>query len=166
VDSAPHLASRPYMPGYGIQDEHSGRGLLPWSWAEERLGRARNYWLTTIRPNGRPHVMPVWGIWLNNTFYFSSGRHSRKARNLATNPHCVICPEDADEAVIVEGVAAELTDTAEITQFATVYAAKYQFQFDPSENPVYAVRPQVVFGLIEAAEEFATSATRWSFAHS
>jgi nitroimidazol reductase NimA-like FMN-containing flavoprotein (pyridoxamine 5'-phosphate oxidase superfamily) len=158
------LASRPDMPGYGIQDEHSGRGLLPWSWAEERLARARNYWVATTRPDGRPHAMPVWGVWLNNTFYFSSGRQSRKARNLAANPNCVICPEAADEAVIMEGVAAEVTDAAELSQFAAVYAAKYQWEGDPAENPVYAVQPQVVFGLIEAAEEFSGSATRWLFA--
>jgi hypothetical protein len=78
----------------------------------------------------------------------------------------VICPEGADEAVIVEGVAGEVTDGDELSQFAAVYAAKYQWQFDPSENPVYAVRPQVVFGLIEAAEAFAGSATRWQFADS
>src|SRR5687768_5607271 len=144
----PPQAARPHMPGYGIQDENSGRGLLPWSWAEERLAGGRNYWVTTIRPDGRPHVMPVWGIWLNDAFYFSSGRQSRKARNLATNPHCVICPEGADEAVIVEGVAAEVTDAAELSQFADVYSAKYQLEVNPAENPVYAVRPQVVFGLI------------------
>lgn len=159
-------ASRPHMPGYGIQDENSGRGLLPWSWAEERLAGSRNYWVATTRPSGRPHLMPVWGIWLNNAFYFSTGEQSRKARNLAANPHCVICPEGADEVVVVEGIAAEVTDPAEVSQFAAVYSAKYQFEFDPAENPIYAVRPQVVFGLIEAAEEFSGSATRWRFGNS
>jgi hypothetical protein len=52
-------ASRPYMPGYGVQGPEGGSGLLPWAWAEERLGRARNYWVTTLWPDGRPHSMPV-----------------------------------------------------------------------------------------------------------
>ena len=58
--------SRPYMPGYGPLDAAQGTGLLPWSWAVERLERSHDYWVATIRPDGRPHVMPVWGIWLED----------------------------------------------------------------------------------------------------
>lgn len=151
------------MPGYGILDENSGRGLLPWSWAEERLSQARNYWVSTIRPDGRPHNMPVWGVWLNNSFYFSTGQRSRKALNLAANPHCIIHPESADEAVIVEGIAAELTNPAELAPVAAAYRLKYQWDMEQPESPIFAVRPQVVFGFIEAADEFSGSATRWHF---
>jgi len=56
-------ASRPQMPGYGTIGPEEGTGLLPWSWAVERLSRSRNYWLATIRPEGGPHVMPVWAVW-------------------------------------------------------------------------------------------------------
>lgn len=80
-------ASRPHMPGYGILAADQGSGLLPWSWASERLAEAHNYFVATTRPDGRPHVMPVWGLWLDDTFYFSTGRESRKARNLEGNPH-------------------------------------------------------------------------------
>ncbi len=83
-DSEPQ-AGRPQMPGYGIADANSGSGLLPWNWAVERLQKARNYWISTTRPDGRPHAMPVWGVWYDNQFYFSTGRESRKARNLAVN---------------------------------------------------------------------------------
>jgi hypothetical protein len=58
--SAPK-ASRPHMPGYGIVPADSGDGLLEWAWAVERLNRSRNYWIATARPDGRPHVAPVWG---------------------------------------------------------------------------------------------------------
>jgi len=57
-------ASRPYMPGYGLLDAAQGAGLLPWSWAVERLQRSHDYWVATVRPDGRPHVMPVWGVWM------------------------------------------------------------------------------------------------------
>src|SRR5712691_7751987 len=57
---------------------------LPWKWATERLTRARNYWIATTRPNGQPHSRPVWGVWLDDTFYFSTG--SLAAQNLAANP--------------------------------------------------------------------------------
>ena len=93
------------MPGYGILDATDGRGLLPWEWAVERLTKSRNYWVATTCPDGRPHCVPVWGIWLDDAFYFSSGAKSRKARNLAANPNCVVCPEDGTQAVSLEGVA-------------------------------------------------------------
>jgi hypothetical protein len=50
------------MPGYGIAGPEEGSGLLHWSWAAERLAAARNYWVATVWPHGRPHVMPVWGM--------------------------------------------------------------------------------------------------------
>lgn len=156
-------ATRPHMPGYGILDESSDRGLLPWAWATERLAQSHNYWVATTRPDSRPHVMPVWGVWLNDAFYFSTGRDSRKVRNLAANPHCVVCTERADEAVIVEGMAAEVSGSAEFGQFAAAYNAKYQWAPDPDEGPVYVVRPQVAFGFIENEDDFPGSATRWLF---
>src|SRR4030081_968866 len=96
-------ASRPHMPGYGLPT--AGTGLLPWSWAEQRLKKSHNYWITTVKPDGSPHTMVVWGLWIDGQFLFSTGRKSRKARNLAKNPNCVVSTEHAHEAVIVEGTA-------------------------------------------------------------
>ena len=67
-------ASRPHMPGYGIAGPTEGRGLLPWSWAEERLTRSHDYWVATVRADGRPHLMPVWGAWDGGALWFSIGR--------------------------------------------------------------------------------------------
>jgi hypothetical protein len=154
-------ASRPQMPGYGIVGADEGEGLLPWRWAAERLAAARNYFLATTRPDGSPHVMVVWGLWLDDRFLFSTGRGSRKARNLAGNAHCVVCPEDAEEAVIVEGVAAELSDEAERARFAKAYQAKYDWDVTTNPEPVFVVRPRVAYGQIE--KTFTQSATRWHF---
>ncbi len=107
--------------------------------------------------------MPVWGVWLDDRFYFSAGRRSRKARNLATNPRCVICTERADEAVILEGVAEEVRDRKLLKIFADLYKRKYDWDMESDQEPVYAVRPRVAFGLIEHAEEFGGTATRWAF---
>lgn len=155
--------SRPHMPGYGILDAGSGTGLLPWKWAEERLSSARNYFLATTRLDGRPHVMIVWGVWLDGRFFFSTSTSSRKARNLAANPHCVICPESAAEAVILEGLAERTTDTALYSRFAAAYEAKYDWKLEESTYPLYAVRPVVAFAFREQ-NDFAGSATRWVFA--
>ncbi|MGH2601414.1 MAG: pyridoxamine 5'-phosphate oxidase family protein [Dehalococcoidia bacterium] len=152
------------MPGYGILDAQSGQGLLPWSWAEERLERARNYFVATVRPDGAPHAMPVWGVWLDGAFSFSTGGRSRKARNLAANARCVVSPEHAEESIVLEGVAERVVDAEAIAQRMATYRRKYGTGFPvPEENPVFAVRPRVVFGIIEHNPEFSGSATRWRF---
>ena len=102
------------MPGYGIRPADEGTGLLPWSWAEERLISSRNYWVVSSWPDGRPHAMPVWGMWHDGGFWFSSSRGSRKAKNLAENPRCVVTTEDAENPVVVEGVARLLTAPADL----------------------------------------------------
>src|SRR3954468_6472724 len=109
-------ASRPRMPGYGMP--RGAKGLLPWTWAEERLRTSHNYYLMTVRPDATPHAMPVWGVWVDNRFFFSTGAQSVKARNLAVNPSCVICTEKAAEAVVVEGTASPVTDAARLQQVA------------------------------------------------
>src|ERR1700686_5110178 len=85
------------MPGYGLPK--GTKGLLPWRWAEQRLTKSHNYWITTVKADGSPHTMVVWGLWRNGTFLFSTGRQSRKSRNLEKNRDCVVCTELAREAV-------------------------------------------------------------------
>ena len=152
-------ASRPHMPGYGMPK--GTKGLLPWSWAEERLRKSHNYYVMTVRPDGTPHAMPVWGIWADNRFYFSTGATSRKARNLAHNPSCVVCTEQSKEAVVVEGTAAAIDSPARIAELSPSYAKKYKgFALDPKMGPIFEVRPKVAFGLRESTF---TSTTRWTF---
>lgn len=151
--------SRPHMPGYGLPK--SRKGLLSWSWAEQRLTKSHNYWISTARPDGAPHSMVVWGLWLDGRFYFSTGQKSRKARNLAANPRCVICSDRAEQAVIVEGVAEPVSDRAIRKRFGDLYQKKYNWDMKDFAEPVYVVRPRVVFGLFE--KKFMGSATRWKF---
>jgi hypothetical protein len=105
--------------------------------------------------------MVLWGLWLDDAFWFSTGRGSRKAKNLAQNPACVVCPEGAEEAVIVEGVAAEIADHAALARFAAAYLPKYGYDVAGGSDPVFRVAPRVVFGQIE--KTFTQSATRWQF---
>ena len=151
--------SRPHMPGYGIPKGR--KGLLSWSWAEQRLEKSHNYWISTARPDGAPHTMIVWGLWLDGRFYFSTGQKSRKARNLAANPRCVICSDRAEQAVIVEGVAQLVNDREFRKQFGEIYQKKYDWDMKDFAEPIYMVRPLVAFGLFE--KKFMGSATRWTF---
>jgi Pyridoxamine 5'-phosphate oxidase len=159
-------ASRPHMPGYGLPK--GTKGLFPWRWAADRLKKSHNYWITTVKPDGSPHTMIVWGLWLDGEFLFSTGRHSRKARNLTQNQHCVVCTEKANEAVIVEGVAEEVADVALRRKMLAVYERKYKWDMSSFEadilslkEPIYAVRPVVAFGLDE--KKSLNAATRWKF---
>jgi uncharacterized pyridoxamine 5'-phosphate oxidase family protein len=160
-------ASRPHMPGYGLPK--GNKNLLPWNWAEQRLKQSHNFWISTTRPDGTPHTMVVWGLWLDGAFYFSTGRRSRKSKNLTANPKCVICTEKADEAVILEGSAEEVAERAQIARVLRKYERKYNFDMASFEQdmyqhkePLYCVRPRIVFGLSERAS--LKKATRWQFA--
>jgi hypothetical protein len=157
--------SRPHMPGYGLPIDK--KGLLPWKWAEQRLKKSHNYWITTVKPDGSPHTMVVWGLWQGGRFLFSTGKDSKKARNLAKNGHCIVSTEHANEAVIVEGVS-EIADVAARRKFLPIYERKYKFDMRGMKDdilvmkePIFAVRPLVVFGLWE--KYFQSKSTRWMF---
>jgi Pyridoxamine 5'-phosphate oxidase len=162
-------ATRPHMPGYGLPK--GDKGLLPWSWAEQRLKKSHNYWITTVKQNGSaqpsPHTMVAWGLWQDGRLLFSTGSKSRKARNLAQNANCVVCTEHAHEAVIIEG-SAEIADVAARRKMIPVYEKKYKWDLSTMKDdllsmkePVFAVRPRVAFGLYE--KKFVSAATRWTF---
>jgi hypothetical protein len=158
-------ASRIATPGYGFPK--GTKGLLPWSWAERRLKKSHNYWITTVKPDGSPHTMVVWGLWQDGRFLFSTGSTSRKARNLTRNTNCVVSTEDAHEAAIVEGIA-EVADVAARRKFLPAYQKKYKFDMSSMKEgilsmkePVFAVRPRVAFGLWE--KYFQSKSTRWKF---
>ncbi len=158
-------ASRPQAAGYGFPE--SSKGLLAWSWAEQRLKKSHNYWITTVKPDGSPHTMVVWGMWQDGRFVFSTGSKSRKARNLAENPNCIVCSENAAEAIIVEGVA-EIADVAARRKMLPAYERKYKFDMSTMKDdilsmkePVFAVRPRLVFAMWE--KYFQSKSTRWKF---
>ena len=147
------------MPGYGLPE--GTKGLLAWSWARQRLEKSHNYWISTSRPDGSPHLMVIWGLWMDGAFFFSTGEKSRKGRNLAKNPRCVIGTEKAHEAVIVEGVVETNNDPKLRKKFNKQYQKKYKWDMSAFADPVFVLRPHLAFGLYE--KEFQASATRWQF---
>lgn len=157
-------SSQPRMFGGYI-----GAGNIPWTWATERLVRARNYWIATTRPGGRPHSRPVWGIWLNNTFYFSTG--SLAASNLSIHPSITVHLESGSEVLIVEGVAKPIDDAALVEHVVDRYNQKYNWNLDSHNlpGPFYAVYPSVAFGWYFEESDLNPestglgTATRWQF---
>jgi len=133
------------------------------------------YWLSTVRPDGRPHVTPMVAVWMDGALYFSTGRTERKAHNLAHNSHCIIttgCNALAQGLdLVVEGDAATVSDKATLQRVADGFAAKYDppFNFKATDFTasgeggdvlVYEVTPTRVFGY-GRGEHY--SATRWRF---
>lgn len=158
--------TRPHIPGYGLPK--SKKGLLPWKWAEDRLKKSRQYWIATTRPDGRPHVMVIWALWLNGGLYFSTGKDTVKARNLANNPNCTMCSDNAAEAVILEGAVQTEKSVEVIRDFISRYEKKYKWKLDDMaegllslKDPTFCLRPRVAFGMWE--KKFASTATRWLF---
>ena len=162
------IGQRPHMPDYGVDTDDWEP--LPWAWAAERLASGSNYWLVTVSGAGQPHAMPVWGVWDDEElrFAFSCGPRSRKAANLAADPHVVIASEDTVEALSIEGQAQRVDgDRLE------VWIRRYLDKFTPMspdlsgdfirQNLVFEVVPQRALAIIEREEEFATRATRWRF---
>jgi general stress protein 26 len=161
------MATRPYMPDYGILPADEGSGLLGWSWAEEQLHASKNFWLASRWPDGRPHVMPVWAVWDGVALWFSGGLHSRKVRNVLQDPRCSASTEDATNPVVVEGVASKVDDVEQKQRFLDLvnekYATSYELDFlNPETTAVLRVEPTWAFALRQ--DDFSGSPTRWTFA--
>lgn len=157
------------MSDYGV--DTPDWEALPWAWAAERLAANRNFWVVTVSGGGRPHALPVWGVWDDHDlrFAFSCAPGSRKARNLAANPRAVVMVDDTVECISVEGVAESVVPGPRAEAWIERYLAKYQpleASLDAEflrQNALYELTPDRAFAVIERADEFATRATRWVF---
>ena len=148
-----------------------------WTDAVAHLEKAEIFWLSTVRPDGRPHVTPLIAIWLDGALYFCTGAHERKAKNIAQNPHCILttgCNAMNKQGLdlVVEGDAVRVSDTAMLQRIAAIYEAKYgsDWHFDVRDGAfaggegnlaqVFEVVPTTAFGFAKGA---VFSQTRWRF---
>jgi general stress protein 26 len=132
--------------------------LLPWSFADGRLRRARNYWVCSARGDGRPHASPVWGLWLGGSLFFSTDPSSRKARNLRDNPAILVHLESGDDVVIVEGIVQPCSVTRELD---TLYFRKYRVRLIGFAAPMVMLHVRVDAVQAWCESKFPASATRW-----
>ena len=100
----PSTVDRPVFPeGYGLPT--TTEGVLSWADVEAKLAAAQHYWLATVRPDGRPHVVPRWGVWVDQQFFYDGSPDTRHAKNLEHNPACTLHLESGVEAVILDGTS-------------------------------------------------------------
>jgi nitroimidazol reductase NimA-like FMN-containing flavoprotein (pyridoxamine 5'-phosphate oxidase superfamily) len=155
----------------------SGATATAWADADERLEQAEIYWLSTVRPDGRPHVTPLVAVWLDGVLYFSTGEEERKARNLARNSYCAVttgCNALNAEGLdlVVEGQAERVRDTAMLQRIADAYESKYgrDWRYTVGDEAlvgaqgnialVFEVAPTTAFGFGKGKT---FSQTRWRF---
>ena len=140
--------------------------LLPWSYVEERLRAASNYWITTVGPNAQPHARPVDGVWVGGALCFGGSPETRWARNLMANPSISVHLSSEAEAIILEGTAEYVTDPSHplVAPSTAASKEKYPQYFSGSVSPFrpfWALRPSRAFAW--TLEGFPRRATRWGF---
>ena len=146
----------------------------PWADAQSALAEAEIFWISTVRPDGRPHVTPLIAVWLDDSLWFCTGAEEQKGRNLARNPFCSLTTgcNSMDEGldIVVEGEAVNVRDEARLKRLADAYVAKYgsTWQFDVRDGAfahgdstalVYEVAPVKAFGFAKGV----FGQTRWTF---
>lgn len=117
--------SRPdFPPGYV---EHPTSSLT-WDYVVQRMTESKNYWLCSVRPDGRPHTIPRWGVFIDARLYYDGSPETRHALNISTNPYVSVHLENGDQALIAEGVCAPAgrPDAALAERLADAYRAKYK----------------------------------------
>jgi len=160
--------SRPKFPdGYGIPNDM--KGVLPWSWVDERMSKARNYWISSTCPDGRPHVRPVDGVWVEGALCFGGAPTSRWMRNLDANPAITVHLGGETEVLILEGVAERVTDAKHSLVAPSQKASreKYPEYYGGGAMPFapfWMFRPRMAYAWTLA--EFPKSATRWKLQRS
>jgi nitroimidazol reductase NimA-like FMN-containing flavoprotein (pyridoxamine 5'-phosphate oxidase superfamily) len=135
---------------------------LAWDDVRRRLEEATHYWLATVRPDGRPHMVPLDGNWVDDCWYFGGSPEAVKHRNLMANPRAVVALEDATSAVIVEGRCEVIVpDDQFARRLSELSISKYGYGQPPStyRKGVWQLRPDRVL----AWAEFPRDATRFVF---
>jgi Pyridoxamine 5'-phosphate oxidase len=137
-------------------DSEMSSSPVPWEHVERSLRNSSSYWLCTTRADGRPHAMPVWGVWHDGALWFGTGPRSIKGRNLARDPRCVVHLESGDDVVILEG-RVEQPDTP--AQVIAAYDEKYVMRLEVSG--LYRFAPETAQAWIEAL--YLDSAVKFRF---
>lgn len=125
---------RPHFPKGYVDNPTSS---VSWNYVVKRLEDSKNYWLCSVRPDGRPHTIPRWGVFLDGRFYYDGSPETRHAINISSNAHVSLHLESGDEALIAEGSSAPAGKPPEVLakRLAAAYRAKYEkFGYAPEPN--------------------------------
>lgn len=107
-----------------------GARPMPWTAALEQVIAADTFWISSVRPDGRPHVTPLIAVWHDDAIWFTTGPGERKARNLSDNPAVVLTTGRSDLSadgldIVLEGRAEQVGDPGRLHAVADAFTAKY-----------------------------------------
>lgn len=151
--------------------------VAEWSDAKAQFDKSDKYWLTTINPKGKPHVRPIFCVWLEDSIYFTSSPDAQKGKNIEVNSHCSICAAGKTLDVIIEGEVQRVTDQAALEKVRQLYKDKYDWPITvegdaytapyaaPSAGkPPYALYQITLTKAFGFGNDEIYGATRWQFA--
>lgn len=155
-----------------------GRGEpVAWSTAQQKFAEGGWFWLSTVRPDGRPHCVPVFAAWAVPVFYVASNDRARKSRNLDVEGRCVLTKDAGDLHLVVEGTARHAWDDSTLTRASRAFAEVYEWPTRVGESEldadygaptsggppyqVFEVTPNKAFAFPTDGES--STPTRWTF---
>lgn len=136
-------------------------------------------WLTTLNPDGSPHVTAVGALWDNGTFWFQTADKTHKAKNITRDPRCVLSVSLQEEDVVFEGSAEKITNPDDVARIADLYATRGGWPAKPDESGtgitapfnapglgdppwfIYRMEPKAATSVKTTGEEAVS--TRWHF---
>ena len=152
------IVSRPtFPPGYVDRPT----AYVAWEWVERQLSEAVHYWLCSVRPDGRPHAVPKWAVYLDGKIYFDGSGQTRHARNLEHNPAVILHLESGERAVIVEGSGRAIDRPPKELglRLTGAYAVKYaELGYSPEptqwdDGGLFEIAPRVILAWTKFSED-------------
>lgn len=101
---------------------------MRWRAIIARLSREETIWIATVRHDGRPHLVPVWYVWLEDKIYISTGTDTQKFANLHLNQNVALSLPDTSSVILIEGEA-HVADRATVNVVADYFYHKYEWDF-------------------------------------
>jgi hypothetical protein len=131
------------------------------------MNEALIYWVASVRPDNKPHVTPIWGAWVDDSFWMEGGANTRRFKNLARNPATVVTVELGNDAIILDGDAERVYDlddglTKRLLDGYAKYIKSHGYKAEPAnwdDGGIWRVRPRKVL----AWSDYPKDATRWTF---
>ena len=164
--TTPRATAARFPAEYG-QTAETTAALLEWAEVAERIAASPNYWLATTTDEGRPHLRPVDGVFVDPTLAFGGSPETRWVHHLQQRPDVSASLPDDDHAIILEGTVELVTDPdlaiASAVKSANVekYPQYYRNDTSPGFLPFWALRPRRVYAWSLTA--FPNRATRFDF---
>jgi hypothetical protein len=145
----------------GYKMPETAENLVSWDFVSDQMLYSRHYWISTVYPDHRPHVVPVWGIWFENRLHFEGSLETAWGINILKNPQIAMHLLDAEKVIIIEGIAHIIRDDEIDDDTWNVLDSKFQNKYRVERgSPYIYVKPKRI--LARNGEDL-TTMTRWVF---